>query len=460
MSYFIIKEMRPATLYLKVAGSNIARRLAKGSMWSLLGSIVSRVSILLSMIMLARILGKNSFGEFALVQSTLGVAGLMAGLGLGSTATRFTAQFTHADYDRAGKTIGLITITSAATILSTSFVLISASAPIANSLLHHADLKYALMCGTVLMAAGAFAGIQNGVLAGLERFDLIARLNILEGVLSASGLVALSLLAGLEGALLGLALGSIVSCIVGRLMLKQELASRSVRITYKGCFADWRVFANYSVPIFLSSVIGTPVLWFTLTSLANSVYGFEGVALYSAAYQWHGPMVFLPLVLASVSTPILVQEWTARRFARFRSVVFGVCGLVASLSFIPVLVCSIVASTIMGLYGPDFQAGWLVLVTLLVAAPIHAISKVLTGALLGMNRPWVVLLLNLLWAAVLVSLARLLISRLGPLGVSSAFLAAYIILSVSAFAVVWTGSRLRGSKSTSSAMEESGNAGE
>lgn len=429
-------------------------------MWSLLGSIVSRVSILFSMIMLARILGRSSFGEFALVQSTLGVAGLMAGLGLGSTATRLVAQFTDADHDRAGKTIGLISSTSVATILCMSFVLIAASGPIANSVLHHAHLQYALILGTVLMAAGAFTGIQNGVLAGLEKFDLIARLNILEGVLSASGLVALSLFAGLEGALLGLALGPIVSCIVGRLMLRQELVYRSIDITYRGCFADWRMFANYSIPIFLSSIIGTPVLWFTLTSLANSAHGFDGVALYSAAYQWHGPMVFLPLVLASVSTPILVQEWTARRLARFRSIVFGVCGLVASLSFVPVLVCSIVASTIMRLYGPGFEAGGPVLITLLVAAPIHAISKVLTGALLGMNRPWVVLLLHLLWAGVLVSLASILMSRLGPLGVSSAFLAAYTTLSVSAFFLVWTGSRSRNSNRMSSAVEESEHVGE
>jgi O-antigen/teichoic acid export membrane protein len=61
--------------------------------------------VLLAMIGVARVLGKVSFGEFGLIQATLGMAGMMAGLGLGATGTRFVAQYAATDPDRAGRMI-------------------------------------------------------------------------------------------------------------------------------------------------------------------------------------------------------------------------------------------------------------------------------------------------------------------------------------------------------------------
>ena len=87
------KKLLPSSLYERLALSPIARRLARGSLWSLFGLASARILVLVAMILVARVLGRVSFGELSLIELTLGMAGLMAGMGLGDTATRFVAKY-------------------------------------------------------------------------------------------------------------------------------------------------------------------------------------------------------------------------------------------------------------------------------------------------------------------------------------------------------------------------------
>ena len=86
-------KILPSSLYERLTTSSIAKRLARGSLWSLSGSASARILLLVAMIAVARVLGQVSFGELGLIQSTLGMAGLIAGVGLGGTATRFVAKY-------------------------------------------------------------------------------------------------------------------------------------------------------------------------------------------------------------------------------------------------------------------------------------------------------------------------------------------------------------------------------
>src|SRR5437868_6444974 len=129
------RKLLPSSLYERIASSSIATRLAKGSLWSVFGSASARILSLVAMIFVARVLGQLSFGEFGLIQSTLGMAGLMAGLGLGETATRFVAKYATSDPLRAGRVIALVTSVSIGTVLLATVVLISVSGAIAGPML-------------------------------------------------------------------------------------------------------------------------------------------------------------------------------------------------------------------------------------------------------------------------------------------------------------------------------------
>jgi O-antigen/teichoic acid export membrane protein len=435
------RKFLPSSLYERLASSSIARRLARGSLWSLFGSAAARILVLVAMILVARVLGQVSFGELGLIQSTLGMAGLMAGMGLGETATRFVAKYATSDPLRAGRVIALVMSISVGTVVLTAVVVISLSGLIAGAMLNAPHLQSALEWGSLLMAATAFRGIQGGVFAGLEKFDALAKLNILDGLVSLITMVLLAQIMGVQGAVLGLALGTIMVWLVGRILLMKELSTRGIAVRYRGCGADWRILTGYSLPSLLASLVATPVLWFAMTLVARSGQGFAGLGLYNAAYQWHGPMVFIPMILLSVSIPVLVQEWEAGREERFRAVTLWMCGLMLALSLPPAVVAALLSPWIMSLYGPEFREGWTVLILLLAAAPLHALAKIASGALLGMNRAWWVLGVNLGWGATLLAVTAWLVPTRGVLGLAIAFLAAYAILGTLSLASVLVGSR-------------------
>ena len=68
-------------------------RLFQGSFWALIGSFSARGLGLLAAIIVARILGKDIYGEFGMIKNTLLSVAIFSAFGLGYTATKFVAEY-------------------------------------------------------------------------------------------------------------------------------------------------------------------------------------------------------------------------------------------------------------------------------------------------------------------------------------------------------------------------------
>ena len=103
-------------------------RFARGAVWSLIGAVISQGSSLAASVITARLLGRERFGEYGMIQSTVGMFGVFAGMGLGLTATKYVAELRVTNPRRAGRMIALSTAVALGTA-STAVVALFAAAP-------------------------------------------------------------------------------------------------------------------------------------------------------------------------------------------------------------------------------------------------------------------------------------------------------------------------------------------
>ena len=90
-----------------VPPGSLRSRFALGMFWSLAGAVISRGFLLAASVACARFLGKDGFGALGMIQSTAGTFGIFAGLGLGSTAAKYVAEFRRQDPAKTGRILAL-----------------------------------------------------------------------------------------------------------------------------------------------------------------------------------------------------------------------------------------------------------------------------------------------------------------------------------------------------------------
>ena len=410
---------------------SVNRRIANGSLWSVLGAGSGRAMNLIAMIIAARILGAEGFGGFALVQSTLGLFGMFAGAALGATATRFIAANYRANPERTGQVISLVTGSAFVSAILFGSLIVALSPWLARSVLHAPELAGAVTFGAFLVGFGVVRGVQDATLAGFEAFREIAFLRCLEGGAALLFLPFYIERFGPTGGIAALGLGLIIAFLPAIALVKRQLRNHDIMPNRRGAIGEWRLLRDFSAPSLLASTVATPVLWFCVVLLSRTPGGLVELGLYNAAYQWHGPLVFVPMAIASVSLPILAQTWEENGNIAFRKLFIKVMTLGTILALFPALLAVAISPQIMRMYGEGFQSGEVVLIFLSLSAPLHVASNIATSAIQSMNRPWCLPAFHGFWGATLMLLTFLTIDGHGAEGLARAFFASYFILAVS-----------------------------
>jgi O-antigen/teichoic acid export membrane protein len=148
----------------------VRRRLVGGVFWTTVGSIVGQGVIAVGSVILARILGKEGFGRYGMLQSTIGMFSVFAGLSMGYVASKHVAESVVTDKDKTGRIIGLSLLAAAIGGLVVSVALGIGAQPFSRRFLGSDDLAGALRIATPILLFGVVSGVQRGVLAGLEQF--------------------------------------------------------------------------------------------------------------------------------------------------------------------------------------------------------------------------------------------------------------------------------------------------
>jgi O-antigen/teichoic acid export membrane protein len=414
----------------------LGARFVKGASWSLLGMGAAQGLAVLASIITARLLGKVTFGEFGMVTGTVGAFGMLAGLGLGLTATRYVAERRSADPIRAGHILGLVVQVATISGGIVALILFALAPWLAARTLNAPQLADGLRLGCVLLFLNTLDGVQTGALAGLEAFKATTRISLIRGLLTFPVLIAGVWFFGLMGAVAATVLVGAIGWWLSQTALRAECARAGVPISYRGARADIPILWTFSLPALLSALVVAPVMWLANAVLANQPGGYGELGLFNAANQWRMALLLLPSVLIRVALPLMASSVHPERSKDFGKTLLMTQSLTVAV-VLPAGACLMfLADVIMGMYGREFVHGAPVLIGVIASIMISSIGSAAGAAIEARGKMWRGLALNLSWGLVLMVIVWFTADSYGARSLAFGSAIAYMVLSLWGFLFV------------------------
>jgi O-antigen/teichoic acid export membrane protein len=430
-SYILSKSSWLSRFKARLSESPIAYRLARGAFWSLIGGVGSRALTLVSSIIVARLLGKEGYGEVGMVQSTIGLFGVFAGFGLGSTATKYIAEYRIKDPEKAGRILNLTLVISLISGGIMAIACLVISPWLAERTLNRSDLASVLAAGSLLLFISTLGGVQSAALSGFESFRAIARITIWQG--AAAPLVAIPCVwfYGVQGAIASFTINAAIGLILCTIALKSECKNFHISQKFDTSFWSERfTIWKFALPSMFSGLMMLPTIWITNTILVNQPGGYSELGLFNAANQWRMVIIFLPGLLAAAILPVLSETHGREDKSDFRKTVvlnFRATWIVA----FPLTVMIIAFSKPLGaLFGKQFLGTSMIISILMVAVFLNLVNATIGAALIGAGRIWIGTAMNLCWAIVLILSSVVLVPLFGGFGLALSYLISYLFHTV------------------------------
>lgn len=378
-------------------------RLAQDSLWAVCGNGLGYGLLLLAGIVIARYLGKDIYGEYGLVKTTMIYIAGFATLGLGISSTKYIADALQTDRTHV-RALARDALTLSFWFSLTLALAVAAAATLLARFLKEPGLTMAFRVLAVIIIFKALNTTQNGILAGFGAFKSIARNNVASGAVMLTCCWPLTWWLGLDGAFISLAASQGLNALLNYFSLRRRTAA----LTGQEDVSRRRELFLFSFPIALQELNYTVCNWGGI-ALLTKLSSVGQVGIYTATMQWNGIITFIPGLLSNVILSHL--SGTTGNARAHRHTLRTMLGVNFITTLIPFVVIYILAGWIASFYGPTFTEMKGVMRVLMLATIFSACASVLYNELISRGRNWIVLAIRILQDIVILGLAWLLLSK-------------------------------------------------
>jgi O-antigen/teichoic acid export membrane protein len=372
-----------------------------GTFWSVVGNGFGKVFTFIAMILVARILGKEAFGEFGLVRSTAMTFVTFSSFGMGITATKYIAELLHRDKERTGRIIGLTYVFTFFTSLFIAIVFYLISPWLCETQLSKPELTNVMQLGAVLLFLTSFVGTQIAVIVGFQDFRGLANITLISGVLALPYYVIGTYYWGVYGGIVSVIIVTGMNMLLSSVFIWQNMNKFNIRYSIFDSYKECMVLLYFNLPIFLHNSIYVIVNWVSQLLLTKQPNGLAELGIYWAAMNWQFVILFLPQQIISVFLPILSQICKNKTKLFWRTI--GRCWLITfSVSLILVLPFLIFPQIFMGLFGNEFTGNWKVLFSVCIFVLVYPSTIISNHLFLCHDRNWTHLFFAAIWLTIYV----------------------------------------------------------
>jgi O-antigen/teichoic acid export membrane protein len=407
------------------SASELRRRFFRGAFWTLTGSIASRTLNLPGSIICARVLGEAGFGKLGIIQSTDMMLGSFAGLGMGATASRYVARLRSADPLQAGRVLALCAIGALCWGGMMAAGLLIFAPLLAERALAAPELTYPLMISSGILLLRALDDAQVGALSGLEAFRTVAFNRTWTSGVQVVCMIGGVFWNGLTGAVWGMIGGLCVSWLLNNRAVRRECVRAGISYVFAGCWTEWRVLTQFSLPAAISGSLFAPVTWIGNAMLVHQPDGYAQMGLFNAASQWRNALLFVPYAVGQAVIPMMSHEFGRDKANNAAKVMRANMWTNAAVTFPVMIGLGLFSPLIMAQYGKGFAGAWPVLLVGLFTAFLMALQAPVGYVIVASGRMWISLVSNCAWGAVFLAANRILVPQ-GAIGLAMSYLIAHV----------------------------------
>lgn len=421
--------MRRSALKLQnlFSGDSLQAKISKGIVWSFLGTLISKGAMLLALVLVARFISVEEYGQVGVIRNAIGTFAAFSVMSFGVTATKYLAIYKDSDSVRAEK---ILTFTRSFVLASSIVISIGIyffADLIALEMMNDETLAYYVQLSSAAIFFTALNGYQNGLLAGLEKFKEISMINIVNGLLTFPILIIAAYYWKVYGVVIGLMTISFLTWLMSDFYVRSAMKASSLNYRFRGISTELPTIVNFALPSFLSGISVAPAILMTNVILAHQPNGYYQLGIFNAAYFFSVITSTINGVIGQVLYPYAMQQFKKdnRKFEYFNIISPWIIGIVLNLPliFFPDLMVIFFGSK----YDTeDFKISvMLVALFSIIIAHRAGIARNFAAA----DLMWWSVFSNGFWGIALILLSYYFASY-GAIGITTSFLLAYILNSL------------------------------
>jgi O-antigen/teichoic acid export membrane protein len=381
--------------------NNTFSRFLKGFSYTLFGSVIAQGSVMISGLYLANSFGVIRYGELGILQTTILFFSTFSTSFLGLAPQKFVAEFKHNKFVKFSSVVRLLIKFSFYFSLGTFLLLLTFSRSILEIFVKSENLYFSLIISFVCIFFNAFNSAQLGVLAGLEDYKSIFKINVIKGGLGSLVAVYLSFFWEINGVIIGWLIGACFSTVYAYYVVLPyyKIEKEDIQIIDLGISSkqfNLSKILSFSTPTLLSTISTMGLMWYANSLIMKENNGLKEMGYFNLANQWRLLLAFIPSFinipfLSIISSQRIVNVDKVKNSVLLNFILIFISTLT---SF---LILYLGTDNIISLYGVEFSGARNAFIYMISASCLASLSSVFANVLNAKGLAWVGFLLNFLW---------------------------------------------------------------
>lgn len=395
----------------------------------MLGAVFNQGSTFALGVIVAKDLGRESYGSYAFLQGTLATLIIVAQVALGFVATKCVAEFRSTQKERAGRIIAVSITISAITGLMATAIAFGGANLVASRVAQQPQLVPLIRFASPVVFFAVVTAILTGALAGLAKFRTIAVTGVIAGTaylaIGAAGTIGWQL----RGVAVALALSAALQTVIVWIALFRESARAGIPIVFGGIDsikAERSMLQHMTLPASLAGFVNMMGIWLSMAILARQADGITQLALFTAANSLRMIVAFVPALINNVGFPMLSNLKGEADSAGYRRMFWTNVASVVGAALCGAIVIGAAGPYVLRLFGNSFGPGYPVLLILLFTTVPEALGISIHQAVQTHGSLWTTILCVSLPREITCVIAALVLApRYGAIGLAVSYLLGY-----------------------------------